>query len=431
MKLHTLLPLLFASWLLAMAPVHAQAPFLSPRLVADDNTAAGADEPYRSGRQALDEARWSDAARRFAESAASGASHADAAHYWQAYALHKDGRPAEALEVLDTLRRDFGDSSWLDDASALQIEIEQPRSSRASRESSRESSRARDSRRTASGHGENNDDNELKLLALNALMHNDSARALPMLEKFLTGDHPVELRERALFVLSQSDTAEASRMLLDIARGTQHPELQVRAVHYLGMSDIPEAISTLQEIYRSSSDPEVKTRVLQSFMISDALEPVLELARNEPDAELRQHAIHQLGVMGARDALRELYRSETSNEVKERIVHSLFIADDDEALVDIARTETNEDMRRKAIHSLGLVDSTAASAALNEIYKSTSDTETREAIIRAHFLSDNTEKLIEIARTESNPKLRKTAIQQLSLMDDDRALDFMMEILEQ
>ncbi len=424
MKLHTSLAALFVSWLVALTSLSAQEmPFLSAHLVADDNSAAGADEPYRSGRQALDQGRWAEAVEHFAKSAAAGTSHSDAAHYWWAYALHKDGHSSEASEVLETLRRDFDQSDWLDDASALQIEIEQQRSGRSARRGSRD----RDNRKDSAG----DDDNELKLLALNALMHNDSARALPMLEKFLAGDHPVELRERALFVLSQSETPKAAQMLLDVARGDQHPELQMRAVHYLGLSDIPEAVDALQAIYRSSNNSDVKAAVLHSFMLSDAIEPVLELARNEPDADLRQHAIHQLGIMNAHEVLRDLYRSETTDEVKARILHSMFIADDTEALVDIARTESNEEMRRKAIHSLGLVDSAAASTALGEIYTSTSDVETRKAIIRAHFLSDNVEQLIEIARTESNLELRKVAIQQLSLIDDDQALDFMMELLEQ
>ena len=84
-----------------------------------------------------------------------------------------------------------------------------------------------------------------------------------------------------------------------------------------------------------------------------------------------------------------------------------------------------------AIRSLGLIDSDPATAALLEIYGQSSDTETREAIIKALFLSDDAAELIQIARTESDPQLRKSAFHRLSLMDDEAAVDFMMEILEQ
>ncbi len=384
-------------------------PVLTAALYAADDQAAATDEPYRAGRRALDQGRWSEAAGLFADSAASGSDHADAAHYWRAYALHKDGRSADALEVLGELRLAFPDSSWLDDASALKLEIR------------RGSGGARP--------GEQADD-ELKLLALNAFMGSDSDRALPLLKKFLGGDHSAELRERALFVLSQNNSPEAASVLLEVARGNKHAELRMRAVHFLGISDAPGSAEALEEIYRASDDNEVKTAVLHSFMVSDQTGFLLELARSEPDAELRAAAIHQLGVLDATGALRELYTTETSAEVKRQILQSLFIGDDTRGLLEIVRTESDAELRRAAIRNLGLVGSEEASAALAELYDHSQDQETREAIIEALFLSDNTGELIRIARTESDPELRRAAFRRLSLMDADEALDFMTEILE-
>ena len=384
-------------------------PALSVALYAADDQAAAGDEAYRAGRRALDERRWSEAARLFAQSAAGGSEHADAAHYWRAYALHKDSRSGQALEVLGELRRSFPDSSWLDDADVLKLEIRQG------------------SARVESGAAA---DNDLKLLALNALMHSDSEIALPRLVRFLEGDHSPELLERALFVLSQHDSADAAAMLIEVARGDRHPRLQMRAVHYLGISDALGAGEALAEIYRATGEKEVKAAILHSFMISDEEGMLLELAKTEPDPELRRDAIHQLGVMDATGALRELYAAETSTEVKSQILHSMFISDDTDGLLQIVRSESDETLRRAGIRSLGLVDSDQASMALVEIYDGTRDPETRSAIIEALFLSDDVQELIRIARAESDPELRKEALHRLSLMDDEEALDLMMEILE-
>ena len=309
---------------------------------------------------------------------------------------------------MDELFQAYVDSAWVDDARALELEI----------------------REGGTGAGADNPDLELKLLAINSLMHSDSDRAVPMLAKFLAGDHPPELKERALFVLSQSDSAEASRMLVDVAKGGGHRELQMKAIHFLGISDADSHMAALEEIYAASTDKEVKTRVLHAFMVADADEPLLRVARGEADVELRRAAIHQLGVMDARGALRELYDAEPSIEAKAEILHAMFISDDHEFLTRVARTETDEGLRRAAIRSLGLVDSSAATAALVEIYGEVQDTETREAIIEAMFLSDDATRLIEIARTETDPRLRKSAFQRLSLMDDEKAIEFMMEILD-
>ena len=429
MRYHRSLTFLLVLSALASPALADDLPVLTAALYAADESAAAGDEPYRAGREALDEGRWAEAADLFAESAGSGSGHADAASYWQAYALNKAGRSADALETLAKLRQTYEGSSWLDDARALEIEI-QGRAGRTTRRTARNDRDRAPTGRSRAGNGSLNESEELKLLALNSLMHSDSERALPMLEKFLAGDHALELRERALFVLSQSDSAEAARILLAVARGDQHPELQMRAVRYLGLSDVPAAATALGEIYRSTSDKQVKASVLHGFMVSDAEEPLLEIARSEPDSELRRNAIHQLGVMDARDALRSLYESESSPEVKQEILHSLFIADDDETLVAVARSESDEGLRRSAISSLGLVGSDAARAALTAIYDESSDAETKAAIIEALFLSGDAMELIRIARAESDPDLRQEAFRRLSLMDDDAAVDFMMEILE-
>ncbi len=404
------LSFLFAFAIAFMASPWAAAeelPVLTAALYAADDQAVAADEPYRDGRRALDQGRWSEAARLFAESAASGSDHADAAHYWQAYALHKDGRSADALEVLGELRREFTDSSWLDDASALKLEIRQGSG--------------------GAEPGEEQDD-ELKLLALNAFMSSDSDRALPLLAKFLDGDHSAELRERALFVLSQNDSAEAASMLLEVARGDKHAELRMHAVHLLGISDAPGSAEALKEIYRTADNKEVKTAVLHSFMVSDQDGFLLELAKSEPDVELRGAAIHQLGVMDATGALRELYGTETSAEVKGQILQSMFIGDDTQGLLEIIRTESDEELRRTGIRNLGLVGSKEASAALVELYGRSQDKETRGAIIEALFLSDDTDNLLEIIRTESDEELRRTGIRNLGLVGSSKASAALVEL---
>ncbi len=407
MRIHpSTLVFLVAIGVLVPGLAAGELPILSAAVYAADEDAA-TDESYRAGKRALDQHRWSEAASHFAESAASGSQHADGAHYWQAYALHKEGRSEEALEVLGELRRGYRDSSWVDDARALELEI-----------------------RGSDGGEPVDEDLELKLLALNSLMHSDSDRAVPMLAGFLAGDHPTELKERALFVLSQSDSAEAAGMLVDVAKGSQHRELQMKAIHYLGISDAESHMAALEEIYASATDNEVKTQVLHSFMVADASEPLLRVARGEADVELRRAAIHQLGVMDAREALRELYEAESSTKAKAEILHAMFISDDHEFLTRVARSESDEGLRRAAIRSLGLVDSSAATAALVEIYGEVQSTETREAIIEALLLRDDATRLLRNARAETDPRLRKSAFERLALMDDEAAIDFMMEILD-
>src|SRR5438093_5800994 len=135
---------------------------------------------------------------------------ADAGLYWKAYALNKAGRAADALATIAQLRKSAPHSKWLNDARALEMEIRQRSGQRTSPETE--------------------DDEDLKLMALNGLLNTDAERALPMLEKFLNGRSSAKLRERALFVLTQSNSARARDIVVRIANGRQSPELQETAI---------------------------------------------------------------------------------------------------------------------------------------------------------------------------------------------------------
>ncbi|MEM7352444.1 MAG: HEAT repeat domain-containing protein [Acidobacteriota bacterium] len=384
-------------------------PALAAALFSADERAASADASYRAGRRALDQSQWAEAARLFAESIDRGAGHDGAAHYWQAYALHKDNQPAEALEVLGELRRSFEASAWLDDSRALELEI-------------------RDSSGEVSVPAQEGDE-ELQILALNALIYSDADRALPLLRQFLAGDSR-KLAQRALFVLSQSGSPAVAALLVEIARGNEFPKMQTEAIRWLGMSGVAGSGATLSEIYRSTADPEIKATVLRSFLDDGEADLLLQVARNESDGKLRRAAIHQLGVAGAMTALRQLYASETSLEVKQQILHSQYLAGDTQGLLETMRSETDEGLRRRAIRSLGMIGSAEGGAALDAMYDQETDPASRQRIIAALFFGNHAAPLIRIAKEEPTPKLRKEAIRRLSMMNSEEALAFLMEFLD-
>ena len=64
----------------------------------------GRSPAYRDAQSALDQARWEEAAQRFASVADAKNSDADAALYWKAYAEEKLGRKSAALQTLKNLR---------------------------------------------------------------------------------------------------------------------------------------------------------------------------------------------------------------------------------------------------------------------------------------------------------------------------------------
>jgi tetratricopeptide (TPR) repeat protein len=370
---------------------------------------SGDDRLLQKGKAAIDAGNWDEALQAFSTVVSEKSAHADEALYWKAYALNKMARRAEALAALAQLRKAYANSRWQDDARALEMEVRQ-----------------------ASGEKVNPNaepDEELKLMAINSLMNSDPERALPILEKLLQGGQSPKLKERALFVLAQNDNAKARQVLLQIARNGSNPDLQMKAIHYLGINGTKENRQVMAELYASSNDMNVKRAVLHGFMISGDREHLLQAAKSEKNPDLRMEAIHQLGISGGQAELWQLYQAEPTVEVKETILHSMFIGGNSDKLMEVARGEKDVRLRKAAIHSLGLMGGEHTGAALAAMYGTESDAGLRGEILNALFIQGNAKALVDLARKETNPEMKKAIVGKLSIMGSKDSTEYMLEIL--
>jgi HEAT repeat protein len=272
-------------------------------------------------------------------------------------------------------------------------------------------------------------DEETKLMALNALMNSSPDQAMPILEKLLNGTASPKLKERALFVLAQSNSAQAREVLKGIAKGNSTPELQSKAIGYLGTQGGRESRAVLSEVYTATTDVDVKKRILRAFMVGGDKDRLMSAAQSEQNPELRATAVQQLGVMGAHAELSTLYQKETSVDVKKQIIQAMFVGGNVTRMIELAKSEQNPELRRTAIRNLGLMGARSSADALAEIYGSEKDVMVRKAVIQSLALSDNAAQLVAIARKEEDPALRKEIISRLSHMNSKVATDYMIEIL--
>jgi HEAT repeat protein len=275
-------------------------------------------------------------------------------------------------------------------------------------------------------------DEELKLYALQYLSQQDPAQAVPLLEKTLrSATSSPKLRERAMFVLAQMSDPRARKILADAAKDDAHPEVQSKAIQYLGVHGGTENRALLVEVYQASTNVSVKKRVLQAWMVSGERARILTAATGEKDAELRGAAIQLLGVMGAHDELSKLYAQETVTEVKKRILQAMFVGGNADKLIQLAKTEPDPELRRAAIRNLGVMGRERTGAALVEIYTADKDAAVRKAVLEGLFIQSHAEALVSLARKESDPELKRRIVEKLSLMGGSKvAMDYMMEILK-
>jgi HEAT repeat protein len=363
---------------------------------------------YSSGQSALDSSKWDRAVQSFDRVIEMKGPKSDAALYWKAYAQNKLGQRPEALATLSEMLKDYPKSRYLSDAKALEVEV-----------------------RSQSGqvNPANETDEDMKLMALQALANNASEEAVPMLQKMLQGTGSPRLKARALFVLAQSSSPRAREVLVNIAKGNGNPDLQMKAVQYLGIHGGRESRAALAEIYGASSDLDLKKRILNAFMVAGEKDRLLTAAQSEQNAELRAEAVRQLGVMGAHDELWTLYQKESSVEVKKQIIRAMFVGGDATRLIELAKGEQNPELRLLAVRNLGIMGSRRTADALVEIYGSTKDAEIRKAVINALFIQNNAEGLVALARKESDLEMKKEMVQKLSLMHSKVATDYLLELL--
>ncbi len=367
------------------------------------------EDRYERGTEALDDAEWSEAIDAFDAVIEAKGRRADGALYWKAYAKNKLGQREEALKLLAELGRLHPQSRWLKETRALDAEI---------RQQAGQPTRP-----------ENVDDEDLKLMAINGLLHTDAERAIPMLEKLLQGPASRKLQERALFVLTQSDSPRAREIVVRIAKGDAQPDLQRKAIQQLGVFGGSQSRQSLVEIYGASTDRGVKKAVLKAFLVAGEKGRVLEAARSEKDPELRRDAIQTLGVMGAETELWGMYQAETVPETRKAILQALAVGGAIDRVLEIARTEKDPDLRQDAIKKLGIFGGKKGAEAVVGIYKGEADRGVREAALQALFVQGNASALIELARTEKDPDLKKRAVAHLSHMGSKEATEFLIEIL--
>jgi hypothetical protein len=293
---------------------------------APADAGAAAEDDYANGTRAMNEQRWQDAISSFSRVAAAKGTKADAALYWKAYALNKLNRRDDSAATCAELRSQFRTSSWIKDCAALGMRAHNMRVIVKSGDENDGDFDIADispvppvppvgpgqGRYSTGGRRESNDpDTDLKILALNSLMNQDAAKAIPVLRGLLAGNQPDKVKKQALFVLGQNKAPECQALLREVALGKQNPDLQREAIQMLAITQGKKANETLAEIYKQANDERVKKSAISAMFISGDATRLVDLARGEKDLSMKRNIVSQLAIMNdkaAQDYMLELLK---------------------------------------------------------------------------------------------------------------------------
>ena len=200
---------------------------------------------------------------------------------------------------------------------------------------------------------------------------------------------------------------------------TDDEELKLLALNSLMNSDSDRALPLLESFLKSNRSPRLRDRALFVLSQSDsprAHEILLGIARGAQSPDLQTRAVKYLGMSGdpaSRKALGEIYAS-ADVALRRQILQAFLVADDKARVLEAARTEKAPELRREAIHLLGAM---GAVPELQQLYKAETAAELRREILNSFVAADATSALIEAARTEKDPSLRLTAVRNLGALD--------------
>jgi len=404
----------------AIAAAAALAPMVA-RGMAEDAMAPARKELnqlYWQGQESLKQSDWSTALKRFAELEkqlrAKEPQSADAAIYWQAYALLQAKRTTEAKAAVERLHHDFPASRWSKDADAL-LRQTQPAAATA-----------RESAGAAAG-----DDDDIAEIAVEGLMNAPPERAVPLLKKVLQSRHSDKVKKRALFVLSQIDEDAALDSVVDVAKTSNDPALREEAIRMLGVSGEDRAIKRLGELYAVSKDPRERRAIIQAWLVADRKDLILASARNEADGSVRQAAIQALGALDASSELKQLFDSTKDPASQREIIQALGVAGDVKSLTVIAEGTQPDEIRVEAIQALGVAGDEGGSAALVRLYPKAGSPALRDAVMQGLLVAGDGDALLQLYRQAKTKEEKQALLRFITTTNSDAALDVIESELKQ
>lgn len=269
------------------------------------------------------------------------------------------------------------------------------------------------------------DDESLKMAALEALITAPAERAMPIVNKVLSGNYSRDLKERALFILSQVESPEAQSSLLAFATNGEG-ELQEEAIRMIGISGDDETVGRLGEIY-SSGDASVREAVLEAYLIAGNSDAVYQVAVSTENDDEFKKAVELLGAMGAHDRLRELLNQ---SGLSEPLITAYAISGDSETLRELALDDSDPALQKRAIEALGIAGGPEVGPALLSIYRNASTDDVRAAALDGLLISGDDGAVLELYRAATDAVEKRELLQRLVMMGSDQVWDLVDNALD-
>lgn len=207
-------------------------------------------------------------------------------------------------------------------------------------------------------------DPELRKTAIYGIAMEGAESSAKFMESLYASTANKEEKKIILESLVMLGSAEA--LALKIVRTESDPQLQRAAIQILGVMD---ATQELANLYESLTDHQTRLAVLESMAMTGDTENLIKILQVEQDTDLRATAIQSLSIHGnaaAANYLVTLYPN-GSREEKVAVIESMMIMDNVNGLIDLLKQETDPKLKRHMLQILATMDSEESDEYLFEL----------------------------------------------------------------
>ncbi|MBI4553415.1 MAG: HEAT repeat domain-containing protein [Candidatus Latescibacteria bacterium] len=393
-----------------------------------------AAKTFREGRDLIADEKWSKAEEKFNKVIVQyrTSEYVDAAMYWLAFTLKKQGKFNVADAALERLIKTYPKSTWINDARAMRVEMA-PRLGKG--EIIAEEARSAET-------------DEIKVVALQSLFQANPERAMVFATDILKPDSKAgrRLKEGAITLLGrfgdEVNSQQALAILVNIALHEPDSRLRIKAINQLGRRDWNIIMNEWNEIEISSPSPSPSP----SVSLAPPARPILGRGEGAGTGGVAARADENILRV-----LKDLAMQTDDPEVAGAAMSALSQHETPRArdiMLDLARTASALRVRQQAISWLGQrtgregsTDADTVITELMKLYKADQDVEIRMQIISAlsqkggYFALDPIMELIrmtdkEITRTKDKMRLKERAISSIGRRGDERAIAALAQVYD-
>jgi HEAT repeat protein len=295
---------------------------------------------------------------------------------------------------------------------------------------------------------------DVRVAALSSLAQLDPDQALPTMKKILERRDvcSVTLRRQVMGFMSRSRYGDQTDLFLNVARTDPNSDLRRYAVQMLAQSNTERGTSALDSIVFGSADTELRDAALRSLSQQSSPGARASVRRavelTSLPLEIRVRALNALSCCRRSTDetayLIAFHAKADHPDLRDAAMRAIANQRTPEAtnwLLSIARDKARDiEVRRQALSAIGQTarsnDGSGAGMDLKTLIGLYDDfagqVEMQDRmldVISQHSETAATDKLLQVARAESNVELRRKAVQRVGQRRDPRVREFLMEIL--